>query len=515
MSKPLLNAQPSRRNGQGVRGVKGRRKIRRPSPDAPSKPPKTFKPVPQVYTSNLVPNNDRDRGKALVGKMDGNFRFVSDLGKGGTWVHWDKDQWTHDRSEAAVQGCIDQLLEVWKSEAQWLAQQALALNDTAQTIAKAQAKIVAQYALAARSRAAMDNMRVIAQRDSRVSVKIADFDTNPMLLGVQNGIVDLSTGEFRPAQPDDMILKRADVVFDSKATCPQWLEFLNQILPDPEIVKFLQQFFGYSLTGEVTEQVLPFLYGQGANGKSTLLSVVEEVFGDYAWKTSAQLFLSGKADNSKDNMLANLQHRRFVIGAEMSANARLDEAMIKDLTGGDKLMARRLFNEAFNFRPSHKLLFYGNHQPIVHGVDEGIWRRILHIPFNVQIPPEKQDKKLVARLLKEKPGIFNWMLAGCLDWGREKKLSVPECIRASTQEYRDSEDVIGEFLSDQCQKTGEVSRSELMLRYQQWAGIQGHKYTFSPRSVADRVRREPGVSEGRRKINGVMVRVWIGLSLNP
>ena len=226
----------------------------------------------------------------------------------------------------------------------------------------------------------MDNMRAIAQRDPHMSVKIADFDTNPMLLGVQNGIVDLSTGEFRPAQPGDMILKRADVVFDPKATCPQWLEFLNQILPDPEIVKFLQQFFGYCLTGEVTEQVLPFLYGQGANGKSTLLSVIEEVFGDYAWKTSAQLFLSSKSDNSKDNMLANLQNRRFVIGAEMSSNARLDEAMIKDLTGGDKLMARRLFNEAFNFRPSHKLLFYGNHQPIIHGVDEGIWRRILHIP---------------------------------------------------------------------------------------------------------------------------------------
>jgi P4 family phage/plasmid primase-like protien len=460
-----------------------------------------------------VPANDLDRAKALVEETDGKFRFITDLGKSGKWVHWGADHWELDNSGARLQGCINNLLEKWKAEAERLKQNVITLPLAAQAAALKIADAVKHLAELARSRAAIDNMIALAKKEPGVAASIKDFDSDPWFFGVQNGVINLKTGNFRPAQPDDMILKKGDVIFDPAAACPKFEEFLAQILPNPKIREFLWRFFGYCLTGETTEQVLPFLFGQGANGKSTLTSVIEPIYGDYAWRTSAKLFLSDKMGNDKANMVANLQQCRLVIGAEMPCTAALDEALIKDLTGGEKLMARRLFNEAFNFHPTHKLFFYGNHQPRIRGTDEGIWRRILQIPFDVRIAEDKRDFKIVERLLREKSGILNRMLKGCLDWQKDG-LQVPDSIRASTKEYQEQEDQIGQFIADECKMSGEISRSNLMQRYNVWCEVQGIKHGFSARTVADRLRKIPGVKSVDKYVNRVKVRTWEGISLN-
>ncbi len=205
----------------------------------------------------------------------------------------------------------------------------------------------------------MESMISVLKALNGVEARPTDFDADPYLLGVPNGCVDLRTGTFREAKKEDLILKKAGVEFDPEAKCPMWEEFLEQIIPDKGVRDFLQRAIGYSLTGMTTEQILFFMYGTGQNGKSTFIETIEKLLGGYAWRANAELFLESRTNDDKSNMLASLPERRFVVGAEMPENARLAEHRVKDLTS-DKLNARKLFCEAFNFTPTHKLWFYGS-----------------------------------------------------------------------------------------------------------------------------------------------------------
>src|SRR5260370_19665881 len=198
------------------------------------------------------------------------------------------------------------------------------------------------------------------------------------------------------------------------------------------------------------------MYGTGQNGKSTFIETIEKLLGGYAWRANAELFLESRTNDDKSNMLASFPERRFVVGAEMPENARLAEHRVKDLTS-DKLNARKLFCEAFNFTPTHKLWFYGNFKPAVRGTDEGIWRRLKLIPFVIQIPESQRDRRIVARLWTEAVGILNLAIAGCLEC-QKNGLHEPASVSAATDEYREDEDLIKQFIDSQCQMTGQMLR---------------------------------------------------------
>jgi len=253
-----------------------------------------------------------------------------------------------------------------------------------------------------------------------------------------------------------------------------WEAFLQRVTNDNgELRGYLHRAAGYSLTGDVSEQCLFFAYGIGANGKSTYFDVLMQVLGDYAQKGPRELLLLRRGD-SVPTEVARLKGSRFVVSAEVSENGRLNEAQIKDLTGGDRLVARFMHRDFFEFNATHKLWIYGNHKPVIRGTDHGIWRRILLIPFEVCIPPEEQDGHLKDKLAAELPGILAWAVRGCLEWQRQGLQPPPEVLCA-TEDYRQQMDVLGQFISDCCCLGPKLTAGSSLLYavYKEWCEKAG------------------------------------------
>jgi putative DNA primase/helicase len=443
-----------------------------------------------------LPETDDERAVRFMNDwLNGDYKFIYNWKQ---WAHWNGNGWKLDPTGRHEFSILNEAREFGRD----LMDQALAMP------AGAQQNAAISAARKAKSTEHMLSMIKLVKSDCEIHTDITDFDANPMLIGVQNGVVDLETGEFREVEKEDLILKKCGVNFDAAARCPMWEEFLEQVLPDADVRAYVRRAIGYALTGKTTEQVLFFFYGMGQNGKSTFIDTIEHLFGQYALRTSAELFIEAKAAENKMQLLSTLPEMRFVVGAEMPEGAHLAENRIKDLTGGDRIQARKLFCEPFNFYPTHKLFFYGNHRPMVRGTDQGIWRRINLIPFNIEIPEEKRDRNIVARLWTEASGILNWAIAGCLEW-QKMKLSPPESVRYATNEYRAEEDLFGQFVEAEMVMQGRISRQQLSANFELWAKACGYKFTLSPRAINDRVRRLPGVGETKQE----GVRYWTGLSM--
>jgi putative DNA primase/helicase len=255
-----------------------------------------------------------------------------------------------------------------------------------------------------------------------------------------------------------------------------------------------------------------FLYGAGQNGKSTLVEDLQLLFGDYALKATTALYTLDGRGKEPEGEIARLLGRRFVTGSETEEGAKLAESRVKDLTGGDTLTGRHLYCPPFNFDPTHKLWIYGNHRPDVRGNDQGIWRRIRLIPFEVQIPEAEKDPDLPRKLAAELPGILNWAIQGCLEW-QKRGLGTPQVVIEATEEYREDEDQLGEFISDKCLiKEGDrVERSELYQSYKYWAMSRGMNYPLGQKGFAKRLRSK-GIADGGKS---GLLRYWAGISIRP
>jgi putative DNA primase/helicase len=217
---------------------------------------------------------------------------------------------------------------------------------------------------------------------------------------------------------------------------------------DDELVAFLQRAAGYALTGITSEHCLFFIYGTGRNGKSTFAEVILAMMGEYAQKAPSSMLMASRS-SAIPNDVARLPGARFVIASEVNQGRSWDEALVKDLTGGDRMVARFLHQELFEFRSTHKLWIYGNHKPMVRGTDDGIWSRIHLVPFTVFIKPQHRDPKLIDKLCQELPGILAWAVTGCMTW-QVSGLMLPKAVRDATAQYRSEMDVLGDFLDEQC-----------------------------------------------------------------
>jgi putative DNA primase/helicase len=265
------------------------------------------------------------------------------------------------------------------------------------------------------------------------------LDQDPWLFNVENGTIDLKTGELRPHERGALITKLAPVQYDREAECPTWWKFLMRIFNgNLALIEFLQKAVGYALTGSTREQCLFFLHGLGANGKSTLLEIIHTLLGDYAHRTSSETFLIKKSGGIPNDVAA-LRGARLVGAVEVESGRRLAEVLIKEMTGGDRISARFLHAEWFDFKPEFKIFLAANHKPVIRGTDHAIWRRIHLIPFNVQIPKPEQDRDLPEKLKAELPGILNWALEGCQMW-QLYGLEPPAEVQAATQDYREEMD---------------------------------------------------------------------------
>lgn len=334
-------------------------------------------------------------------------------------------------------------------------------------------KALANWAKKSEARARIDAMIELAKAMLPMPIRITDFDRDDYLLNVANGTLNLRTGTLQAHSREDLITKLAPAAYDGQATAPRWDQFLEEVLPDAEERGYVQRRVGYSLTGVTDEQDLAVLYGGGQNGKSTFIEMIHAVLGDYATQGDAELLLE-RRDHGIPNDVARLHGARFVAVVESGEGRRLDEPLVKRLTGGDTVTARFLHHEFFEFRPKAKLWLATNHKPSIRGTDDAIWRRVRVIPFTVKI--SEVDKKLGEKLRAEAPGILAWAVAGCLEWQRDG-LGLPKAIVGATGEYRAAEDVIGLFLEDRCDIGSElrVAAADLRLLYQGWCDANGER----------------------------------------
>jgi putative DNA primase/helicase len=285
-----------------------------------------------------------------------------------------------------------------------------------------------------------------ARHDPQIAVTADYWDRDPFLLGTPAGTVDLRTGELRASVPDDGITKSISVA-PLDEPCPLWLRFLNEATGnDGELIRFLQQWCGYALTGSTREHALVFVYGPGGNGKSVFLNIVAAILRDYAATAAMDTFTASKSDKHPTD-LAMLRGARLVTASETEEGRAWAEARIKQMTGGDRVSARFMRQDFFEFTPQFKLMIVGNHKPVLRNVDDAARRRFNIVPFLVK--PAQPDRELEQKLMHEAPGILQWMIQGCLDW-QAHGLVRPASVKAATESYFSDQDLIGQWLEDCC-----------------------------------------------------------------
>lgn len=323
-------------------------------------------------------------------------------------------------------------------------------------------------------RRALFNVLDLARYEQGMEMPLAGFNADRWLLPVQNGVVDLKTGQIRHTRPEDYISRCLPVSFRESARCPKWEAFVAWAMKDSRsMALFLQKAVGLSLCGVVMFHVFFFLFGTGRNGKSTFLNVLVALLGPLHRRLpSSSLMIGGNGGIPND--IARLVGARLVTASEVAESARLNEGLLKDLTGGDVITARHLHKEFFDFYPELTLWIAGNHRPVIRGTDTGIWRRVLMIPFSNSLREEEVDPRLTEKLEAELPGILNWAIAGFLAAQRDG-LNPPDEVRAATDDYRSEQDLVGMFITDCC-VTGpgnSVRAAELYREYQRWATESG------------------------------------------
>lgn len=349
---------------------------------------------------------------------------------------------------------------------------------------------------------------ILSEVQHRVPVLHGEFDQDKTLLNTENGYVDLSSGILYDHDIKKMFSQQADVDYTDNIDCPEWSEFLNQIFDnDQELIHYIQKAVGYSATGSIKEQVMFILYGNGRNGKSIFMDTISDILGTYAKSMQADSIMVRQNSSGANSDIARLESARLVTSSEPNEGVRLDEGLVKQLTGGDKVTARYLYGKEFEFKPQFKLWLATNHKPIIRGTDDGIWRRLMLIPFKVQIPADKVDKDLKYKLQRESIGILNWIVEGALMWQREG-LNPPTSVTNASRQYREEMDVISLFVDDCCEKSDgfKAPAGEIFKKYQAWAN-ENSEYSMSKQKFGREMRQK---FEMKKTMNG---RFYLGLKI--
>ncbi|MEF8732768.1 MAG: phage/plasmid primase, P4 family [Candidatus Accumulibacter meliphilus] len=357
----------------------------------------------------------------------------------------------------------------------------------------------------------------LARSERRHAATSAEWDGDPWLANTPGGVVDLRTGRLRPHDRADRMTKITTAT--PNGACPRWLAFLSDITRgDADLITYLQRVVGYCVTGVTSAHALFFLYGTGANGKSVFVNVITTILGDYAANAPMDTFMEARTDRHPTD-LAGLRGARFVSSIETEQGRRWNESKVKAITGGDKVSARFMRQDFFEYIPQFKLVIAGNHKPSIRNVDEAMKRRLHLIPFTVTVPPEKRDGKLTEKLLQERDGILAWAVEGCLAWQRGG-LKQPACVLSATDEYFEAEDALGQWIDERCllAKACREGVSELFADWREWAERAG-EYVGSVKrfseSMAARKFEKCRLTGGARALTGLSLRPRPGSPAYP
>lgn len=354
------------------------------------------------------------------------------------WYIWDGRRWKEDIGKSIIQ--------MAKDVARSFATKADQHDHNHPTY-----KALIKWGNTSESLRGLQSMILLAQSNENTLIDFGSFDCNPNLIYLENGVIDLDTHEFRGFDRHDHVTKLAPVVFRRDAVSTKWERFLMDILPDPDTRDFIQRAIGYSLTGHTQEEVMFILYGTGQNGKTTFTSAILNMLGEYgAQASSSALIHHDKSGPS--NELYVLIGRRFVVASETGESKRLDESLVKQMTGMDRISVNPKYKSQIEFTPTWKIWLSTNHEPIVVGNDHAMWRRLRKVPFDVVIPESKRDPKLKLSLLydlDERSGILNWALEGVRRW-QEDGLKPSKQVYEATRTYRADQDLVGQFITEKC-----------------------------------------------------------------
>lgn len=346
-------------------------------------------------------------------------------------------------------------------------------------------------ALCLGNRKTIENAIALAQTIPKVIVHVGQLDTDPWLIGVENGTLNLQTGQLVQTSVEAFVTRGLGTAFDPRATCPTWEGFIERVTRGHDgLAEFIQRSVGYSLTGLTVEHVFWVLHGAGHNGKSTFIETLQNLSGEYGTRASEKLLaMSQHGADTPLNEVAGLYGCRFLFGSETQEGVRLNEKFIKDLTGGDTVRGRLLYQEGFQFRPTCSLWMYGNHKPDICGTDYGIWRRVQMVPFTATITAEEIDKNLPAKLCAELPGILNWAIAGLRKW-ETAGLAAPFCVTSATADYQSDQDTLGDFIKDKISYVAgaTMTKSEMYSYYQRWASDNGHRSPLTTKRLSIRLK---------------------------
>jgi putative DNA primase/helicase len=375
------------------------------------------------------------------------------------------------------------------------------------------AKALGEWAKRSESNARITSSIKLAETEVGVPVLNEQMDANPWLFNCLNGTIDLRRGVLMPHRREDLITKLAEVSFDPAASCPTWDAAMDKWQPDPDVRAFLQRWAGYCLTGHTGEETCAFLWGSGRNGKSKFLGALESILGDYGARVSIDVLTDVRRTGAATPELIPLVGARAIFVSEIPEGRRLNEAFVKDLTGGDRLAVRDLRQSTFFFRPQFKPCLAGNHMPNVRTTDEGFWARFPLIPFTVFIPAEERDPNLAEKLLAERDGILAWAVRGCQEW-QQQRLSPPAAVVKASAEYRRDQDVFAGFWEATCVFKPDLYAKSADIRdaFKAYSGEADDKRIPSPNQFGERLRRM-GCAQQVRKIDGRPHRVWLGVGL--
>jgi putative DNA primase/helicase len=436
--------------------------------------------------------------------------FAKQCGTGFRHDHSAK-LWRHYRGGSWTLCGKGEHIEAMKRLAGWLMQQA-GLAKAADSDSERGKKLMA-CALRAQSAQGIEAALKLAQSDPALAVRADELDRDPDLLNVANGVIHLPSATLRPHDPTQMLCRQSPVAHDPAAACPQFIAFMDEVsCNDPGWVEFMQRALGYCLSGHVSEEKLLFWLGTGANGKSVLANIVRFILGTYSATVPPAFMMQNRRDGgSATPELAMLAGVRTALANEIESGSKLSAQTVKVAVSTEHITARALYGAPFTFAPTHKLLIRGNHRPIVTDDDDGIWRRILLVPFDLNVPDHARDPGLEARLLTEAPGILRWMVDGFAQWQRAG-LNPPKRVSDASLAYRRESDLLTQWVNEHCDvgPAFTVEQRTAYGNYRMWCHDQGLRQ-FSKASFT-RGLIERGFGEGRQG-GGARQHLYTGLQI--
>lgn len=507
-----MSAEPARFDAEAAAAQIHQQSLDLVMPDAhPSLPAQQTdaRHPPAAEPSGLMPSSLTDRGNAkLFARLyRDQFRYVIGMG----WHSWDEYRWKlTGGDEAAVWAAGEMAEQIPEHDRQ----------------GKFSDRQLAAHRRHSESTSGLKALLYQAQAAPGLRLDPDVLDGDLYALCTPSGVVDLRTGTLRKPDPLTDMHSRAALVAPHPMPIPRWDSFLRDTFGDDakglETTRFLHLLLGYSITGDVGAQVLPFLYGSGANGKSVLLEVMTQILGDYANAAPPGFLMEKGKFTEHSTELTELHGRRIVVCSELKPNDKFNEARVKLLTGGDTITARRMRQNFFTFTPTHKLWLLGNHRPEVGTGGYAFWRRMRIIPFERSVPDERKIDNLAAELVRDEgPGILHWLIEGAKRYlATRDPLTGPASVRVATSAYETTEDHIGRFLTECCTKGAEgranpelrVEQKLLYETYGRWCSEEGIRPSTS-RAFASRIRQELGLASPAEMIKNNVKKLYPGLAL--